>query len=179
MSDFSTPLPQASGGLQATDALGRRERIKRALMHFKKAAFSFANPYEFSNPSSQGEWIARVRANSKHFAAVYGVLFAPFLLHMMTSDMWLQIGAAVLGGVWIYGYWLKADDEQLCGVPLSKFWTCLALSFVVMLLTGMLNALLTAMLMFSLVAMPHMSFHVAAGASADALAQEEMQTLAP
>ena len=178
--DFSSPFPGAAQGgspESPVTASCRREMIKRVLMRFKSAAFAFANPYEFSKPADQGEVIARIQANSKRFAMVYAVLFAPFLLNMMTSDTWLQLGVIISAGLWVFGYYVKPNEENLFGIPFPKFYTCAALSAAVLFLTGMLGALLSALLKFSIVALPHMSLHTAA--SADALSADEVTSFSP
>jgi len=182
MADFTTPLPQAGGAASSATGPGLVARAKEMLPAYatriKALSTSFFNPLEFSRPTSQTEWVARVSANAFHFKLIYFCFFAPILVNTMMSSMWLQIGALVLCGAWGYAYGVRAADEQILGIPLSKSLTCSALSVLVMLLTGMVNALFYTLVLFSLVGMPHMSLHNMPSA-ADALDAVEMQTLAP
>mmetsp|Transcript_43370 Transcript_43370/g.113998 ORF Transcript_43370/g.113998 Transcript_43370/m.113998 type:complete len:183 (-) Transcript_43370:309-857(-) len=174
--DFSIPIGSPMPGAPAESS--RQAKIKGALMHLKSASASFFNPREFSRPASQSDWIARVTANARAFSSVYALLFTPILINTMMSSNMLCLGSLVIFGLWGYAYWVKAEDEYLFGIPFSKFLTCAAVSVLVMLLTGMLNALISCAFLFSLVAMPHLSFHAVPG-TADAMDAQEMQSLSP
>ena len=178
MADFSTPLPQAGGAAAAADgtgvASGLVTKAKEAFSRLKVLSISFFNPLEFSRPASQAEWIARVSANAKHFALVYACFFAPVLIHTMMSSMWLRIGSLLICGMWGYAYGPKAADDQIFGVPFSKLTTCATATVLVMLISGMVNALFYATVLFSLIGMPHMSLHIAPTPG-----DVEMQPLAP
>jgi hypothetical protein len=183
MADFTTPLPQA-GAPSASSAgvsglISRaREMLPAYVSRVKALSTSFFNPLEFSRPTSQADWVARVSANALYFKPIYACFLAPILVNTMMSSLWLQIGSLVLCAAWGYAYGVRAADEQILGIPLSKFLTCSALSVFIMLLTGMINALFYTLVLFSLVGMPHMSLHNLPSA-ADALDAVEMQTLAP
>ena len=96
----------------------------------------------------------------------------------MLSSVWYMAGTLLLCGVWGYAYGIKHGEERLLGVPLPKMVSCSIASVLVMLLTGMVNALLYALLVYSVVGMPHASFHIGPIAP-DALDTTEMQTLQP
>ena len=191
MADFTTPLPQA-GGASATfgDSDGSLLGGLKALFAFVTSrelwmgyasqimsdSKSFFNPAEFSRPASQTEWVARVSMNSTRFRLMYFCLFLPFLLNTMLSTWWLRIGSFTLLALWAYAYGVKKDDASLtvAGVALPKTMAVGSISVLVMLVTGMLNALIGALLLFSLIGMPHMSLHQAPTA-ADAIDALELQ----
>ena len=185
MADFTTPLPQAGATSNVGGVLGDLKGLlskewwterARALTDLSRAFF---NPLEFSRPASQSEWLARVPANAARFAPVYGCFFLPILLRTMLSSWWLRIGSLLLLSLWAYAYLLKKEEAVLfvCGAPVPKVIACSVASVVVMLGTGMLNALIGALFVFSVVAMPHMSLHHAPS-GADAMDAVELQTLA-
>lgn len=90
----------------------------------------------------------------------------------MLSSLWLRIGSIALCAIWFYAYGVKKEDTMISvfGITLPKVMVCSAASVIIMLTTGMLNALLGALLLFSLIGMPHMSLHTApAGDAIDAL----------
>ena len=151
MADFSTPLPGASPPEPSPFV----QRVKKGALQIKSLSISFFNPTEFSKPDSQSDWISRVTVNAKHFSPVYALFFAPVLAITMMASMWLQIGTFAVCGVWAYGYWVKAADEQILGSPLSKFLTCSSISVIVMLATGMVNALFYALVLFSIMCRLH------------------------
>ena len=80
--------------------------------------------------------------------------------------------------LWSYAYIIKAKEDMIFGVPFSKFITCSGASVILMLLTGMVNALFYAFVLFSLIGLPHMSLHTlpAAADAIDALEIETFQT---
>jgi len=176
MADFSTPLPQAEAA-EAAVANSWKARLTTATRAIASLSVSFFDPRQFSRPASQAEWLVRVPANARHFAPVYACFFAPVMLHTMLSSTWYMLGSLLLCGLWCYAYGIKRGDEQVLGVPLPKLVSCSIASVLVMLLTGMVNALFYALLVFSLVGMPHASFHV--GPTADALDTAEVQSLQP
>ena len=70
----------------------------------------------------------------------------------------------------------NADGERDEAVPfVEKLYVLVPASILIGLLTGMINALVYATILFACVTMPHMSFHVPA--SFDALDALELQTL--
>lgn len=192
MADFTTPLPQAVGSdssLSSSEASGFLSYVKSLFdrelwMNRAKTVVSlsksFFNPLEFSRPSSQTEWVARVSANASRFAPIYFCCFLPILLNTMLSSWSLRIGSFVLIALWLYAYGYKKDDTVLviAGVPAPKIIACSVISIVVMLVTGMINALFGAIVIFAIVAMPHMSLHLAPSMG-DALDAIELQAIAP
>ena len=190
MADFSTPLPQAIPGAAATssgDAKGFVEYLKSFLVkdlwvekitQISSLSKSFFNPLEFSRPTSQTDWIGRVSTNGSRFAPIYVCFFLPILIHSMMSTLWLRVGSLVLLALWLYAYGYKKDESVLiiAGVPAPKVIACSVVSIVVMLATGMLNALMGAMFLFALVGMPHMSLHNAP--TSDAMDAVELQAIA-
>lgn len=192
MADFTTPIPGSTGAVAAAAATTGSEGVAGGLLSALKKLFtqelwkelfnrlardsrSFFNVYEFSRPASQGEWITRVSGNASRFAFMYGLFFLPIMLHTMNSSWSLRIGSLAVAGVWGYAYGMRPDDATITcfGISLPKVVVCACVSVVVMLLTGMLNALIGALFVFSVVAMPHMSLHTAAGG--DAIDALEMQ----
>ena len=186
--DFSAPLPQAVGAAGASDGVGglrsllaelfSREVWAERLARVAELSKSFFNPLEFSRPSSQAEWIQRVSSNASRFSLIYSLFFAPILLHTMLSSWWLRVGSLLLLGVWGYAYGVKKDEAVLilCGVPLPKVVACSVGSVVIMLATGMLNALLGALVIFAIFGMPHLSLHQAPS-GADAMDAVELQPI--
>ena len=187
MADFSTPLPQA-GGAAPTKATGAgaasictqaldKKAWSNSFARVKVLSRSFFNPMEFSRPSSQADWLERVSVNASHFKLLYALIFLPVIVHTMLSSMWLRIGSCILAALW--GYTLaKTGTATLCGMELrdrEKLYVLVPLSVVIGLLTGMVNALVFATLIFACVTMPHMSFHEPA--RFDALDALELQTL--
>ena len=72
---------------------------------------------------------------------------------------------------------VSTESSLTCfGIALPKVLSCACLSVFVMLLSGMLNALVGALFLFSVVAMPHMSLHNAPG-GADAIDAIELQPI--
>ena len=194
MADFSQPLPQAAGTNANTTAgstlsvAGLMELLKglvsqsawsSLLGRFKAEAKSFFNPLEFSRPATQAEWIGRVTANASAFKLVYGIFFLPVLVSTMMSSMWLRIGSLAIIGMWGYAYGLKKEQTTLefFGVSLPKVIACSSVSVFVMLLTGMINALFYALVLFAVVGMPHMSLHNVPAATSDSLDPIELQPL--
>merc|ERR1719231_1606307 len=96
----------------------------------------------------------------------------------MMSTLWLRVGSIVLLALWLYAYGYKKEETVLiiAGVPLPKIIACSAISVVVMLATGMLNALIGALFLFALIGFPHMSLHMAP--LADAIDAVELQAIA-
>ena len=187
MADFSTPLPQAGGAAAA--ATGDTKASSSCTKVFNKQTWivgfgkvkvlsrSFFNPMEFSKPGSQADWLERVSVNASHFKLMYALIFLPVLVHTMLSSMWLRIGSCVLILLWAYAL-LKADTMTVFGVELrdrEKLYVLVPLSVVIGLMTGMINALLYATVLFACVTMPHMSFHTPA--RFDALDALELQNL--
>lgn len=192
VADFSTPLP---GSVQQTASVGQGGSALSNLIELLKGfispaawasvasriqflAGSFFNPREFSRPASQAEWVSRVTANASHFKLIYGLFFLPLLLQTMLSSFWLQMGSIALICVWGYGYGIKKEESSLpvFGVPFPKVIVCASTSVVVMLITGMLNALLYAIFLFAVIGMPHLSLHnLPVNSAADALDAVEMQ----
>lgn len=184
MADFTTPIPGSRGGagpavqtvgdggsaglIDALKQLANRDMWLSIVTRLAHDSKSFFNPAEFSRPSSQGDWIARVSSNASRFAYMYTLFFLPIMLRSVLSSLWLRLGAIAVAGVWVYGYGVKRADEVLVcfNVPLPKVLCCACLSVLIMLLTGMLNALIGALLVFSIVGMPHMSLHMAPGSDA-------------
>ena len=187
--DFSAPLPQAVGAAGASDGVGglrsllaellSREVWAERLARVAELSKSFFNPLEFSRPTSQADWISRVSGNASRFASIYFLFFLPILLRQMLSSWWLRIGSLLLLALWAYGYIHKKEESVLilCGVPLPKVMACSIGSVIIMLMTGMLNALIGALMLFALIGMPHMSLHIAAP-SADAMDAVELQAIA-
>ena len=188
MADFSQPLPQAGGAQPAadTEASGSmlRSMLGKAwwlatLSRVKVLSRSFFNPMEFSRPESQADWLNRVSVNAAHFKPIYALVFLPVLVHTFLSSFWLRIGAVVLALLWGYGFGVKGDSPlNVFGFELKareKLYFLVPASLLVGLLTGMINALVYATVLFACVTMPHMSFHKAA--SFDALDALELQTL--
>merc|ERR1711918_227575 len=109
-------------------------------------------------------WLGRVSVNASHFKLMYALIFLPVLVHTMLSSMWLRVGSCVLVLLWAYAL-LKADTMTVFGVEprdREKLYVLVPLSVVIGLMTGMINALLYATVLFACVTMPHMSFHTPA-----------------
>jgi len=183
MADFSTPLPQAAaaegsaGGMTSMlSGLLSKAAWMELLSRVLSLSKSFFNPTEFSRPATQQEWITRVSSNASRFALIYFCLFLPFLLNTMMSSWVLLIGSLALIAMWAYAYGIQKESSTLTvfGVSMPKVLVCAVVSITVMLVTGMLSALIGAMLVFSLIGMPHMSLHVAPS-GADALDALELQ----
>ena len=137
------------------------------------------NPLEFSKPESQADWLNRVSANAAHFKPIYALIFLPVLVHTMLSSFWLRVGSVILLVLWGYAFGLMGDAPlKVFGFELKareKLYFLVPASLVIGLLTGMVNALVYATVLFACVTMPHMSFHIPA--SFDALDALELQTL--
>jgi hypothetical protein len=186
MADFSTPLPQATAAVATGEGAGGalRNAIGRLLDRAAWTALigrvgaqakSFFNPLEFSRPASQSDWLARVSGNASRFSLLYACLFAPILVYTMLSSWWLVLGSTAIGGLWFYAYGVKQDTTfDVFGIPLPKVLTCAVVTILVMLISGMLNALIGALFVFSFVGMPHMSLHTAPGGT-DAIDSLELQ----
>ena len=187
MADFSAPLPQAGGAAPADDAgatsasmcakaLDRNE-WRSAFTRVKVLSRSFFDPREFSRPASQADWLERVSVNAAHFKMLYALIFLPVLVHTMLSSMSLRLGSCVLVVLW--GYALRTTGPlNVFGLEVSagqKLYVLVPVSVVIGLLTGMINALVYATVIFACVTMPHMSFHEPA--RLDALDALELQTL--
>ena len=187
MADFSAPLPQAGGAAPADDAgatsasmcakaLDRNE-WRSAFARAKVLSRSFFDPREFSRPASQADWLERVSVNAAHFKMLYALVFLPVLVHTMLSSMWLRLGSCILVVLW--GYALRTTGPlNVFGWEVSagqKLYVLVPVSVVIGLLTGMINALVYATVIFACVTMPHMSFHEPA--RLDALDALELQTL--
>jgi len=179
--DFSTPLPQASPAPDVTTGSLRALISKAAwlstLSKLKAISGSFFNPLEFSKPASQAEWLMRVSANAKRFKLMYGVIFLPVLISTMLSSYFRIVGVLLILGLWFYAYGIKRGDAplEMFGFPVPKVIACSVSSVLIMLFSGMVNGLLYALVLFAVVAMPHMSFHIAA--DGDALDAVELQGL--
>lgn len=186
MADFSTPLPQA-GGAAAVDGaapllskLMSKEWWMGHLSVLSVQATSFFNPLEFSVPGTQTEAIARIYGNSAHFKLVYAALFAPVMFFTLASSRWLRIGSFLLLALngYAFGYHKQESLGSILGVPLPKVVTVPAVSVLIMIIFGMLNAIFYAAFLFALVGLPHMSLHNhPSGAAADALDAVELQGL--
>ena len=187
MADFSAPLPQA-GGAAPVDAGGAtsasmcakaldRKAWSASFTRVKVLSRSFFDPREFSRPATQADWLERVSVNAGHFKMLYALVFLPVLVHTMLSSRWLRIGSCILVALW--GYALRTTGPvNVCGMEVSagqKLYVLVPLSVVIGLLTGMINALVYATVIFACVTMPHMSFHEPA--RFDALDALELQTL--
>ena len=192
MADFSAPLPQANTGaptatsadvtgfLSYVKSLFSREIWVTRMKNVASLSKSFFNPLEFSRPASQTEWIARVSANATRFSSIYFCFFLPILLNTMLSSWSLRIGTFALVSLWLYAYGYKKDESVLMigGVPAPKIVACTVISVLVMLITGMINALFGAIVVFAIIGMPHMSLHMAPSV-ADAMDAIELQAIAP
>ena len=192
MADFSTPLPQAnaaavtaattsgdaSGFMSYVKSLCSREVWVERTKNISSLSKSFFNPLEFSRPASQTEWIARVSANATRFSSIYFCFFLPILLNTMLSSWSLRIGSFFLVALWIYAYGYKKDESVLMigGVPAPKIVACTVISILTMLITGMVNALFGAIVIFAIIGMPHMSLHMAPSV-ADAMDAIELQAI--
>ena len=188
MADFSAPLPQAGGGAAPADAAAAttasmctkaldRNAWSASFTRVKVLSRSFFDPREFSRPASQADWLERVSVNAAHFKMLYALVFLPVLVHTMLSSRWLRMGSCILVVLW--GYALRTTGPlNVCGMEVSagqKLYVLVPLSVVIGLLTGMINALVYATVIFACVTMPHMSFHEPA--RFDALDALELQTL--
>jgi len=183
------PLPQAGGAAATTEASDSSGSMLSKLM--SKAAWlsvlgkvkvlsrSFFNPLEFSRPESQADWLNRVSINATHFKPLYALIFLPIVVQTMLSSFWLRIGAVVLVLMWGYAFGFKGDAAlNVFGFELKareKLYFLVPASVLIGLMTGMINALVYAVIVFAVVTMPHMSFHIPA--SFDALDALELQTL--
>ena len=183
MADFSAPLPQAmsaeAGGISgALTRLLNRELWGALASQILGLSKSFFNPVEFTRPSNQAEVVARIYANANRFSLLYGIFFLPVLLHQVFSSTFLVMGSLVIVGTWGYSYGLKREDTTISafGIELPKMIACVAVTVVIVLLTGMLSALLGAIFLFSLVGLPHMALHSAS--AADAMDALELQPVA-
>ena len=187
MADFSAPLPQA-GGAAPVDAGGAtsasmcakaldRKAWSASFTRVKVLSRSFFDPREFSRPATQADWLERVSVNAGHFKMLYALVFLPVLVHTMLSSRWLRMGSCILVVLW--GYALRTTGPlNVFGMEVSagqKLYVLVPLSVVIGLLTGMINALVYATVIFACVTMPHMSFHEPA--RFDALDALELQTL--
>lgn len=187
MADFTTPLPQAVPSAATTEAAGfvawlrslfSKEAAMARMSQVMALSKSFFNPLEFSRPTSQGDWMLRVSANASRFAPIYMCFFVPIMINSMMATLWLRVGALVLCALWLYAYGYKKEETVLIvfGMPAPKVVVVATFSIIVMLATGMLNALTGAVFLFALVGMPHMSLHVAPSA-ADAVDAIELQAV--
>ena len=187
MADFSTPLPQATAAAAQDAPAGSwfatalsKDAWLGTLGRVKVLSRSFFRLSEFSKPESQADWLHRVSVNAHTYKVMYSLVLLPVLVYTMLSSMWLRIGTVVLVALWGYAFMYKNGE-----VPLScfgfefkareKLYVLVPASIIVGLVTGMLNALISAAIIFALVTLPHMSFH--APASFDALDALELQTL--
>ena len=165
MADFSAPLPQAGGAAPADDAgvtsasmcakaLDRNE-WRSAFTRVKVLSRSFFDPREFSRPASQADWLERVSVNAAHFKMLYALIFLPVLVHTMLSSMSLRLGSCVLVVLW--GYALRTTGPlNVFGLEVSagqKLYVLVPVSVVIGLLTGMINALVYATVIFACVTM--------------------------
>jgi len=175
MADFNTPLPQASAvsdapsiaaslksmltrefwvGIADSFRDGRAARLKGLLR-------SSVNPLDFSRPG-QAEVLQRISANTRVFWPVYAaVVMVPTLVWTLLSSPWLFVGTGVMGAIWTYGYVLKKEAPMLniCGVPIPKLVACGSASLLIMLVTGMISAFLSAAAFGTLLALPHTILH--------------------
>ena len=188
MADFSQPLPQAGGGSAgAADAAPSTSISCSKLLDkqtwitgfgkVKVLSRSFFNPGEFSKPASQADWLERVSVNAGHFKLLYALIFLPILVHTMLGSMWLRIGSGAMVLLWGYAL-LRPEPIKACGLELrdrEKLYVLVPLSLLIGLMTGMINALLYATVLFACVTMPHMSFHNPA--RFDALDALELQAM--
>ena len=95
------------------------------------------------------------------------------------SSLWLRIGSVVLLLVYAYAFVYKKEESVLIvgGIPMPKVMASSVAAVLVMLATGMLNALIGAVFLFALVGMPHMSLHHLPS-GADAMDSVELQAIA-
>merc|ERR1711998_463476 len=131
-------------------------------------------------PADRTECLRRVRANMSHFRYIYGLIFIVVMVYTVLSSPLLLMGLLILAAAWLYSFVLTNQDEALtiAGFELrrrEKLIVLVPFSILVVTLSGMINSLLYVIILSSLIALPHASFHEPH--ELDALDQLELEGL--
>jgi hypothetical protein len=143
-------------------------------------ARAFISPTQFSKPADLAECLRRVRYNLSHFRYHYGMIYVFVLVWTILSSPQLLIGLLVLAAAWMYCFVLTNQDEALAigGFELrrrEKLLVLVPFSILVVTLSGMINSLVYVVILSTLIALPHASFHEPH--ELDALDQLELEGL--
>lgn len=141
-----------------------REAIKAVVGKQAILARGFFAPTSFSKPESRDVVLARIRANFAAYRSLYGVLFIIVLVYTVLSSPLLLIGLGMLGFAWAYAFVLTSPETPITvfGMELRRREKLLALapfSVLVVTLCGLINSFLWVLVLTSLIALPHASFH--------------------
>jgi hypothetical protein len=165
---------------RARGFLGNTEETRMALGKLAILARAFVSPTQFSKPADQAECLRRVRSNLSHFRYLYGIIYVFVLGWTILSSPLLLMGLLILAAAWMYCFVLTNQDEALVigGFELrrrEKLLVLVPFSILVVTLSGMINSLLYVVILSTLIALPHASFHEPH--ELDALDQLELEGL--
>jgi len=141
-----------------------REFIRTVIGKQAILARGFFSPTSFSKPETRDVWLARVRANFSHYRSLYGILFAVVLVYTVLSSPLLLLGLSVLAFAWLYAFVLTSPETpiNIAGFELKRREKVLALapfSLLVVVLCGLINSLIWVVILTTILALPHASFH--------------------
>ena len=127
-------------------------------------ARAFVAPTAFSKPADRSECLRRVRANVSHFRNIYGLIFIAVMIYTVLSSPMLLFGLFILASAWVYAFVLTNQEEALtiAGFEMrrrEKLFALVPFTILVVTLSGMINSLLWVLILSSLIALPHASFH--------------------